>query len=134
MAATFRDILRPMDVYARLGSWLHSFFYRVPEHWDLKEQKERLDRLKWAAETLNRVADRCHGLGIGCVLENKLPHLLFAQTSDLLWILSTMDTVDVGVCLDTGHANVSGDIYSVMHKLGQHLRMIHAHDNHGNGR
>jgi sugar phosphate isomerase/epimerase len=104
-----------------------------PEHWDLKEQKERLDRLKWAAETLNRVADRCHELGIGCVLENKLPHLLFAQTSDLLWILSTMDTVDVGVCLDTGHANVSGDIYSVMHKLGQHLRMIHAHDNHGNG-
>ena len=37
------------------------------------------------------------------------------------------------VCLDTGHAKVSGDIYSVTHKLGQHLRMIHAHDNHGNG-
>jgi len=44
-----------------------------------------------------------------------------------------MDSVDVGVCLDTGHANVSGDIYSVTHKLGQHLRMIHAHDNHGSG-
>jgi len=104
-----------------------------PEHWDLKEQKERLDRLKWAADTLNRVAERCQELGIACVLENKLPHLLFAQTSDLLWILTAMDTVDVGVCLDTGHANVSGDIYSVMHKLGQHLRMIHAHDNHGHG-
>ena len=104
-----------------------------PEHWDLKEQKERLDRLKWAAETLNRVAERCQELGIGCVLENKLPHLLFAHTSDLLWILTTMDTVDVGVCLDTGHASLSGDIYSVMHKLGQHLRMLHAHDNHGRG-
>jgi sugar phosphate isomerase/epimerase len=104
-----------------------------PEHWDLKDQKQRLDRLKWAAETLNQVAERCHQLGIGCVLENKLPHLLFAQTSDLLWILTTMETVNVGVCLDTGHANVSGDIYSVMHKLGQHLHMIHAHDNHGRG-
>jgi sugar phosphate isomerase/epimerase len=104
-----------------------------PEHWDLKEQKERLDRLKWAAETLNRVAERCQELGIGCVLENKLPHLLFAHTNDLLWILTTMDTVDVGVCLDTGHASLSGDIYSVMHKLGQHLRMVHAHDNHGRG-
>ncbi len=104
-----------------------------PEHWDLREQKERLDRLKWAAETLNQVMERCQELGIGCVLENKLPHLLFAQTSDLLWILTTMDTVEMGVCLDTGHANLSSDIYSVMHKLGQHLRMIHAHDNHGEG-
>jgi sugar phosphate isomerase/epimerase len=104
-----------------------------PERWDLKEQEERFERLKWAAETLNQVAERCKELGIGCVLENKLPHLLFAQTSDLLWILTTMDTMDVGVCLDTGHANLSGDIYSVMHKLGQHLRMVHAHDNHGGG-
>jgi sugar phosphate isomerase/epimerase len=104
-----------------------------PEHWDLKQQKERLDRLKCAADTLNRVAERCQELGIACVLENKLPHLLFAQTSDLLWILTAMDTVDVGVCLDTGHANVSGEIYSVMHKLDRHLRMIHAHDNHGRG-
>ena len=104
-----------------------------PEHWDFNEEKQRLDRLKWAAETLNRVAERCKELGIGCILENKLPHLLFARTSDMLWILSTMDSVDVGVCLDTGHANLTGDIYSVMHKLGPHLRMIHAHDNHGTG-
>ena len=104
-----------------------------PEHWDLREQQERLDRLKWAAETLNRVTERCRELGVGCVLENKLPHLLFAQTSDLVWILTAMDTVEVGVCLDTGHASLSGDIYSVMHKLGRHLRMVHAHDNHGQG-
>jgi len=104
-----------------------------PEHWDFNEENQRLDRLKWAAEILNRVAERCKELGIGCILENKLPHLLFARTSDILWILSTMDSVDVGVCLDTGHANLTGDIYSVMHKLGPHLRMIHAHDNHGTG-
>jgi|GEM_PF-6464513 len=28
---------------------------------------------------------------------------------------------EMGVCLDTGHANLSADIYSVMHKLGRHL-------------
>src|SRR5271166_2834224 len=94
-----------------------------PEHWDLKEEERRLDRLKWAAEILNRVAERCKELGRGCILENKLPHLLFARTSDILWILSTMDTGEMGVCLDTGHANLSGDIYSVMHKLGWRLRM-----------
>jgi sugar phosphate isomerase/epimerase len=89
--------------------------------------------LKWAADSLNQVAERCSKLGIGCILENKLPHLLFANTNDLLWILATMDTVQVGVCLDTGHANLTGDIYSIMHKLSRHLRMVHAHDNNGKG-
>src|SRR5271165_1146594 len=102
-----------------------------PESWDLKEQAERFERLKWAAETLNQVAECCSRLEIGCVFENKLPHLLFAHTSDLLWILATMASVEVGVCLDTGHANLTGDIHSVIQKLRGHLRMVHAHDNHG---
>ncbi len=38
-----------------------------------------------------------------------------------------MDTSAMGVCLDTGHANLSGDIYSVMHKLGWHLPMVHGY-------
>jgi sugar phosphate isomerase/epimerase len=104
-----------------------------PESWDLHEQGERFERLKWAAETLNQVAERCSGLEIGCVFENKLLHLLFAHTSDLLWILAAVASVEVGVCLDTGHANLTGDIYSVIQKLSGQLRMVHAHDNHGTG-
>jgi sugar phosphate isomerase/epimerase len=73
----------------------------------------------------------CSQLEIGCVFENKLPHLLFARTSDLLWILASMTSVEVGVCLDTGHANLTGDMYTVIQKLSGHLRMVHAHDNHG---
>src|SRR5271165_187311 len=48
-----------------------------------------------AAETLNQVAECCGRLEIGCIFENKLPHLLFAHTSDLLWILATMASVEV---------------------------------------
>ena len=84
-----------------------------------------------AASVLNHVAKRCHELGIGCVLENKLPHLLFGTTSDILWILGGLNTVNIGACLDTGHAYLSGDIYNVMHKLSGHLQMIHANDNLG---
>jgi sugar phosphate isomerase/epimerase len=102
-----------------------------PESWDLKEESERFERLKWAAETLNQVVERCSELEIGCVFENKLPHLLFARTSDLLWILASMASVEVGVCLDTGHANLTGDMHTVIQKLSGHLRMVHAHDNHG---
>jgi len=93
---------------------------------------ERFQRMQNAANTLNQVAQRCRELGIGCVLENKLPHLLFGGTSDILWILGAMSAINVGTCLDTGHAFLSGDLYNVMHKLSGHLQMIHANDNSGN--
>jgi len=93
---------------------------------------ERFQRMQNAATTLNKVALRCRELGIGCVLENKLPHLLFGGTSDILWILGAMSAINVGTCLDTGHAFLSGDLYNVMHKLSGHLQMIHANDNSGN--
>jgi sugar phosphate isomerase/epimerase len=104
-----------------------------PEHTDPPQWIERFERLRYAADALNLVAERCNKLGITCVLENKLPHLLHASASDILWILAAMNSVNVGVCLDTGHAYLSGDIYNVMHKLSRHLRMVHAHDNSGHG-
>lgn len=104
-----------------------------PEHARMPEAScvERFQRMQNAAETLDRVAERCVQLGIGCVLENKLPHLLFGGTSDILWILGAMNAINVGTCLDTGHAFLSGDLYNVMHKLSGHLQMIHANDNGG---
>ncbi len=92
---------------------------------------ERFQRMQNAADVLDQVALRCRELGIGCVLENKLPHLLFGGTSDILWILGAMKTIHVGTCLDTGHAYLSGDLDNVMHKLSGHLQMIHANDNNG---
>jgi sugar phosphate isomerase/epimerase len=103
-----------------------------PEHSGQPGWQERFQRMENAASMLNKVATRCHELGIGCVLENKLPHLLFGSTSDILWIMGGMNTVNIGTCLDTGHAYLSGDIYNVMHKLSGHLQMIHANDNTGN--
>ena len=50
-------------------------------------------------DSLNQVARRCKELGIMCVLENKLPHLLFGNTSDILWILDGINTAEIGACL-----------------------------------
>lgn len=92
---------------------------------------ERLDRMERTVEILDRVAAHCRAQGIRCVLENKLPHLLFGKTSDILWILDALESLDVGVCLDTGHAALSGDLMALLHKLSGHLRMLHVHDNWG---
>lgn len=93
--------------------------------------EEHMQRLENAVSVLNQVGRRCQELGIRLVLENKLPHLLLASTREILWIMGAMERVDVGACLDTGHAHLSGDVYSVMHKLSAHLQMVHANDNRG---
>lgn len=94
-------------------------------------REERLERMENAVGVLNTVAARCHELGIVCVLENKLPHLLFGNTSDILWMLDAMSSIETGACLDTGHAYLSGDLSNLVHKLSGHLKMVHAHDNSG---
>lgn len=97
----------------------------IPKH-------ERYERMENAANTLNDVSRYCHELGVGFVLENMLPHLFSGQIRDLMWILGAMQSTDVGICLDTGHAYLSGDLRTVAHKLSGHLWMVHASDNNGN--
>lgn len=77
-----------------------------PESAIVPPREETLQRMETVVDTLNQVAQRCQALGIGCVLENKLPHLLFGKTSDILWNLDALDSVEVGACLDTGHAAI----------------------------
>jgi sugar phosphate isomerase/epimerase len=93
--------------------------------------EERLRRMERGAEALNRLSLRCRQLGIALVLENMLPHLFFGHAKDMLWMLGAIATMDVGLCLDTGHAFLSGDLDTVIHKLSGHLWMVHASDNHG---
>jgi sugar phosphate isomerase/epimerase len=41
-----------------------------------------------------------------------------------------MDSCEIGICLDTGHAHLGEDLPAVVHKLSGHLWMVHASDNH----
>ncbi len=93
---------------------------------------ERFQRMGNAAQILNEMAVQCKKLNVGLVLENMLPHLFSGHVRDLMWILGALDTTEVGVCLDTGHAHLSGDLRTVAHKLSGHLWMVHASDNNGN--
>lgn len=92
---------------------------------------ERMQRLRNAADVLNKVAKKCQLLRVGLALENMLPHLPFGSTSDMLWIMGAMESLNITTCLDTGHATLSGDLYSVLYKLSGHLQVVHANDNYG---
>ncbi len=94
-------------------------------------RSERLERMQHGVEVLNRVVESCAELGIQLVLENMLPHLFSGPVRDLLWLLGALDTDEVGICLDTGHAQLTGDLDTVVHKLSGHLWTLHASDNRG---
>jgi sugar phosphate isomerase/epimerase len=129
-AASVAEIFKAAEAAALLQ--VHYFvLHPGPENPAAIPATEQLPRMQHVVESLNQVARRCRDLGIICVLENKLPHLLFGNTSDILWILDGINSAEVGACLDTGHAYLGGDIHNLVHKLSGHLRMIHAHDNGG---
>jgi sugar phosphate isomerase/epimerase len=102
-----------------------------PERSGRPPEEEFQQRMHHAAASLNEVAAECCRLGVQLLLENMLPHLLFGHTSDMMYLLGSIDTCSVGTCLDTGHALLSGDLGDVFHKLSRHLKMVHINDNHG---
>jgi sugar phosphate isomerase/epimerase len=123
------ELLRAAESAAVLG--VRNFVIHPGPEQDLRPVENRLGRFKQAAKGLNKVATRCEALGIKLVFENMLPHLSFGHVSDLLWILGAIESTSVGVCLDTGHAYLSGETETVIHKLSGHLWMLHANDNDG---
>lgn len=128
--AAVAEVLRAAEAAAVLRV-RYFVIHPGPEHPAETAGEEQLARMRNVVASLNKVARRCHELGIMCVLENKLPHLLFGNSSDILWILDAINGAEVGACLDTGHAFLSGDMQSLVKKLRGHLKMVHAHDNGG---
>lgn len=130
--ASIAEIIKAAEAAAHLR--VHYFvLHPGPENAAVIPAAEQLAHMQNAIASLDRIVQRCHELGILCVLENKLPHLLFGNTSDILWILDGIKTAEVGACLDTGHAFLAGDMHSLVHKLMGHLKLIHVHDNVGSG-
>lgn len=124
------ELLKACDAAALLGV-KHIVIHPGPEIDCCPPEEERFQRMEHGAHSLNRVAGHCRGAGLRLQLENMLPHLLFGKTSDMLYMLGAIEQRDVGACLDTGHAHLSGDISTVIHKLSGHLQMVHANDNRG---
>lgn len=102
-----------------------------PEEPPPSMEEERFARMQAATASLNTIAEFCETHHIQLLLENKLPHLVFGNISDMLWIISQIDSTQIGICLDTGHAALAQNLDISIQQLGSFLRMIHASDNHG---
>lgn len=60
-----------------------------------------------------------------------IPNALSSAAALTRLIEDQLDGVDIGVCLDYGHANLMGDIGEAIETLSGHLWTTHVHDNGG---
>jgi sugar phosphate isomerase/epimerase len=60
-----------------------------------------------------------------------IPNPLSSPTALVRLIEEDLDGLDLGVCLDYGHANLMGDVGEAIETLSGHLWTTHVHDNGG---
>jgi sugar phosphate isomerase/epimerase len=68
-------------------------------------------------------------LGVKLLLENLTNEV--TEAPNLVEILRIGHFKDVGICLDTGHAHMSGGVAAAIAELKPLIRTTHIHDNHG---
>jgi sugar phosphate isomerase/epimerase len=125
-----RELLLACDAAAAMHCH-YVVLHPGPEREGKPHPEEWYHRMRCAADSLNQVAAHCRHLGLTLLLENMLPHLMFGHVSDMMFLLGAIRETNVGTCLDTGHAFLSRDLRTVVHKLSGHLRMLHVNDNLG---
>ena len=95
-----------------------------------RQRAARLQRLGDSLAELTPVAERA---GIVIALENMLPRHLGDGSAELLAALRAAPSPALGICFDTGHAHVAGDLLGAARDLLPHTVTVHAQDNHGQG-
>lgn len=95
-----------------------------PEEWEYVRRRN--------VELFRSFLQTATEVGVGIAIENmsqKKPRF-GATVGDLSWLLDQLDSDQVGVCWDTGHANITGvDQGRALRMLGRRLVALHIDDN-----
>jgi sugar phosphate isomerase/epimerase len=83
-----------------------------------------------ARRSLEQIAAMASESGVRVAVE-VIPNSLSTPERLVHLIEEQLDGLDVGVCLDYGHANLMGDLAEAIETLSGHLWTTHVHDNRG---
>ncbi len=111
----------------RLGARFVVLHLGVPETLQSDSRDNRVDAAIRSVEELHAVAEP---LEVRLALE-VIPNQI-ADASDLVDLLEgRLDLSGLGICLDTGHALLLGDVTDAVETASGHLVTTHLHDNDG---
>ena len=85
--------------------------------------------IEYAETALEHLGAFAHPLGVHLLVENLLSPATTPER--LLTILEMGHLESVGVCLDLGHAHIAQSVSEAIGTLGNKIRSVHMHDNHG---
>ena len=94
------------------------------------ERARRMERARGVLRELSTVASE---YGIVLALENLPPEYLGESPEEIVSLLDGIDRATVGVCFDSGHANLRGHFAEYASALLPLAVHTHLHDNDGSG-
>jgi sugar phosphate isomerase/epimerase len=83
-----------------------------------------------ARRSIEQIAALAGDAGVKVAIE-VIPNPLSSAASLVSLIEEQLDGIDVGICLDYGHANLMGDLGDAIETVSGHLWTTHVHDNGG---
>ena len=94
---------------------------------------DRAEALAHAVEAISAIAETCADLGVRLAVENLPPGYLTSSSSELMSVVEQFPPDIVGVCVDTGHANLTGEGVALIERCSDRIVTTHLHDNDGTG-
>ncbi len=92
------------------------------------ERKKRLDRSVGVIRELAVIAEES---GVMLAVENMPPDYLCDNTDEMLRVIEEASSRAVGICFDTGHANMTRSFERLARHLLPYTVTMHIHDNDG---
>lgn len=88
------------------------------------------NRPEAARRSLEEIVALATGVGVRVAVE-VIPNPLSSPDVLVGLIEEQLEGLDVGICLDYGHAHLMGDLGEAIEAVSGHLWTTHVHDNHG---
>jgi sugar phosphate isomerase/epimerase len=83
-----------------------------------------------ARRSVEEIVSLASEVNVGVALE-VMPNALSSASAICSLIEDELEGLDVGICLDYGHANLMGDLGEAIETVAGHLWTTHVHDNDG---
>lgn len=111
-----KEMLRSIDVLEEIGGDRLIIHGGTGSPSNLKDSMEKILKI---CEQKKKVL----------VLENMLPNRI-GDTAEEVWeIVNSFSSIYIGICLDTGHAHIGGDLIESIQKFQSRLVTLHISDN-----
>ena len=99
----------------------------IPDGQTASNNDNQPDAARRSVEEIVALADKA---GVRVALE-VMPNKLSSASTICHMLEEQLEGLDVGICLDYGHANLMGDVSDAIEAVSGHLWTTHVHDNDG---